>query len=83
MGIGEDLLDRKVEGGGDPEGEIERGIVALGLERVDRLARDPDRRRELLLGPAAFGAKDPKPAPHARELRIRGVTIPNAPQKKG
>lgn len=83
MGIGEYLLDRKAEGGGDPVGEIERGIVALGLQRVDRLARDPDRLREPFLGPAEAGAKHPKAALHGFDVPMKGVTIPNAPQNKG
>ena len=83
VGVGKDLLDRQGEGGGETIGEIERRIVALRLERIDRLARDVDHIGEMLLGPAPLGAKHAQPALHGREVRTSGVTIPKAPQKSG
>ena len=83
MRIWKNLLDRQLENGSDPIGKIEGRVVPLGLERVDRLARDADQAAQLLLAPAALGAKHPEAALQGRELWINGVTIPSAPQKKG
>lgn len=83
MRIGEDVLDWKIEGGGDPVGKVERRIVPLGLERVHRLARDADRSGQALLGPAALGAQEAQPAFQAWLSWMKGVTMPKAPQKKG
>jgi hypothetical protein len=38
---------------------------------------------ELLLRPSSLGPQDAHPALHSLEERMRGVTIPNAPQKSG
>lgn len=57
MRIGEDLLHRQAEQGGDAEGEVEGGVVLLGLQRIDRLARDAQPRAEVGLRPAPFGAQ--------------------------
>ena len=83
MRIWKNLLHRHGEGRRDPIGEVERRVVTLGLERVDGLAGDSDRRGELLLGPFSLRPEDSQSALHACELWMKGVTIPNAPQNSG
>lgn len=57
MRIGEDLLHRQAKEGGDAEGEVEGGVVLLGLQRIDRLARDAQPLAQLTLRPPPFGAQ--------------------------
>ena len=63
-GRDEDLLDRQVKQLGNSEGERERGIVFAGLDRVHALPRDFEAAGEILLAPAALGAKDPEAVLH-------------------
>jgi hypothetical protein len=83
MRIGKYVFDGNREGAGDSIGEVERRVVPLGFESVDRLSRHAGRGGKLLLSPAALGAKHAHAALHGREERTKGVTIPKAPQKKG
>jgi hypothetical protein len=76
----ENLLHRHPKGDGDAIGEIEGGVVAVGFQRVDRLARDADGGAELLLRPAALGPKHAQTALQGRVSLMNGVTMPNAPQ---
>jgi hypothetical protein len=74
--------DRLAEDGGDAVGEVQGGVVLLGLQRIDRLARHSDGAAQLLLGPAALGAKFLHAVLH-RLVRMKGETTPKQPQKTG
>ena len=62
----EDLLDERVEQAGDLEGEGEARVVATGLDRVDRLARDGESLREGRLRPLALGAENVESVSHRK-----------------
>ena len=75
----EDLLDGQAEDARDGEGQGQGGVVAPGLQGVDRLAGDTQLLGEPGLSPAALGAQHLEIIPH----RYRQVdhSIP-APKKK-
>ena len=70
MGVVEDRFHRPVKQHGDAVGQVQRGVVLLGLQRIDRLTRHPQLLAQLFLGPAAFGAQQfqPKPQPVNRAM---------------
>src|SRR5262249_36958007 len=75
----EHLLDSRSEEPGERERERQRGRVALLLDRVDRLARDAQRRRQVTLGQRSLCPQLAHPIPHRARLcraRVRRETAP-------
>ena len=60
----EDLLDGQTEDTRDGEGQGQGGVVATGLQGVDRLAGDTQLLGEPSLSPAALGTQDLEIIPH-------------------
>ena len=83
MRVDEYIIHREAKGDGDTEGEIERRIVPLGLQRVDGVARDAHASAQLLLRPASLGAKRLEAALQGFDPLIRGVTNPKSPHTNG
>src|SRR5687768_3046360 len=57
VGQGEDRVDGGVEQPGELQRQGQARLEAAGFDRIDRLARYPDLRRQLRLGPLTFGAQ--------------------------
>ena len=83
MGVHEHVLDCEIERRGDAEGEVKAGVVALGLQGVDREAGHADAGAELLLGPAPIRPQDLETALQDPVREISGVTTPNSAQTSG
>jgi hypothetical protein len=75
----EELLDRALEELGEPEGEREAGVVAAGLQGVDRLPGDAQAVGHRGLRPAAGLPQLPEVVPHRREATAPPTAQPSMP----
>src|SRR6185503_3770021 len=65
----EDGFNGASEEPSDPEGEREARVVATGLDRVHRLARDGQQLGEVRLGPMPFNAEEPDAILHVQHVK--------------
>ncbi len=83
MRILEDLLHRYLEGMSNAVGKIERGIVFLRLQRVDRLPGYANAFAKFFLRPVPLRTEHFEAVLHQFEVRMKGETAPNAIQNSG
>ena len=69
----EDLLDGQTEDTRDGEGQGQGGVVAPGLQGVDRLAGDTQLLGEPGLSPTALGAQHLEIVPHRYRQAVHNV----------